>query len=218
MSHTLAVFDVDGTIVDSSLQPLFVGFARSRGVLPFRSFAHIIVCVSLYKVGLMGAQKAMSLSYRFLRGKSTVDVQKLSRAFFREIVEHHVFQDMRTRIQQHKERADCVIIISALPEFLIAPLASSLGIDTYFGTVLEIRDGTYTGVLAGPVLVGTHKHATLSQYQKEHSYEEVFAYADSADDITIMSSVDIPIAVNPDKALLQEATRKQWQIIRPVMA
>ncbi len=116
----------------------------------------------------------------------------------------------------HRRAGRDTYIVSASPQELVEPLASSLGMTGGIGTVSEVdAAGIYTGELAGPFVYGPGKVTAMKEIAEWEGYDLAlsYAYSDSASDLPMLESVGHPVAVNPDNALARVAHDHGWPIV-----
>ena len=104
-----------------------------------------------------------------------------------------------------------VLVTGALEPF-VEPLRPLF--DDVVATRLEVRDGSFTGYLERPPLVGEARSPWLRRYAA-HAGADLgasYAYADSHSDLPLLRTVGNPVAVNPDVALYRVAHRRRWPI------
>jgi HAD superfamily hydrolase (TIGR01490 family) len=123
--------------------------------------------------------------------------------------------ESRELIAMHAEKNRDTWIVSASPQVLVEPLASSLGMTGAIGTKGKIADGHYTGELEGPFVYGPGKAEEIERLAAEMGYdlERCYAYSDSISDLPMMEAVGHPVAVNPDSELASMAHRKGWPVV-----
>jgi phosphoserine phosphatase len=92
--------------------------------------------------------------------------------------------------------------------------AQRLGLTGGLGTVAEVVDGIYTGLLDGAPLHGVKKAEVVSDLAAARGVDlaRCAAYSDSSNDIPMLSLVGHPVAVNPDGALRAHAKQQGWPI------
>jgi putative phosphoserine phosphatase/1-acylglycerol-3-phosphate O-acyltransferase len=95
-------------------------------------------------------------------------------------------------------------------------MARELGIEHILCTELESEGGLLTGRLAGRPLWGPGKLAAVQQFAEEEELDlaAAYGYANGDEDISFLSSVGRPYAVNPQPALADEAERRRWPVVR----
>lgn len=123
--------------------------------------------------------------------------------------------ESRKLLKMHKEAGRDTWIVSASPEKLVAPLATSLGMTGSIGTKGRVEDGRYTGELDGQFVYGKGKAEVIEKLASDRGYdlERCFAYSDSVSDLPMMELVGHPVAVNPDSELDTVAHERGWPIV-----
>jgi HAD superfamily hydrolase (TIGR01490 family) len=108
------------------------------------------------------------------------------------------------------------VLVTGSPDFIVAPLAQRLGIETYAANRLVYSRGLATGRLHNPVMAGEAKAAWCAEYAAANriSLGASWGYADSHYDLPFLAALGHPVAVNPDRRLLAMARSRQWPIVR----
>lgn len=136
------------------------------------------------------------------------------------VVDTQVSKNWRDDICQilshHREEGFLTVLVSGTPIPLLQCITNEIGADHCVGTVLEIRDGKYTGRSSGPACIADQKVTLTREYfnsiEIEIDYDASYAYADSASDKDLMEIVGHPVATYPDEGLSDIATERNWQI------
>jgi phosphoserine phosphatase len=91
-----------------------------------------------------------------------------------------------------------------------------LVLDGGIGTPYEVRDGHYTGRLAGPFIYREGKAEAMRLLAADEGIDlgSSYAYSDSESDLPMLRAVGHPVAVNPDAALAGIARAEGWEILR----
>jgi HAD superfamily hydrolase (TIGR01490 family) len=118
------------------------------------------------------------------------------------------------QIQQHRDKGDITVIITATNRFVTAPIAEAFKVDDLIATDPEIIDGRYTGKVAGTPCFQEGKIVRLNQWLENtsHDLENSTFYSDSHNDLALLEIVTRPIAVDPDDQLKATALTKNWEI------
>ena len=138
-----------------------------------------------------------------------------------EVLSPHIYAEAIVLMDEHRREGREVVIVSAAPEDVVRPLARHLGVDHVIATRSTLdRTGRYTGELAF-YATGPDKARAMTELAErwDLDLEECFAYSDSAGDLPMLEAVGHPVAVNPDRALKQQAEERGWPVVefaRPV--
>ncbi|MDO5049145.1 MAG: HAD family hydrolase [Actinomycetaceae bacterium] len=118
-------------------------------------------------------------------------------------------------IQTHKAGGYKIVIATASPLPLVAPLAELIGADHTLATEVTIQNGLLTGEIAD-FNHGALKARAVKRLADREGWDlsECWAYSDSISDIDLFNLVGNPVAVNPDRHLRQVARENDWPIYR----
>ena len=97
-------------------------------------------------------------------------------------------------------------------------LQDAFGIEHLIATQPEMRDGRFTGRVAGTPCFREGKLVCLEQWlarlgQRLVDFEESVFYSDSHNDLPLLERVTRPVAVDPDEALAAVAARRGWAVM-----
>jgi HAD superfamily hydrolase (TIGR01490 family) len=212
----LAVFDLDRTLVrGSSLARLARSLAEAR-LLRRKDLAAHLVRDAVFAARGLGPEAIDRLRISLLQAAAGVEQAPLL-----EIVERvgpriaaQVFTGARWLLERHLADGHDVVVLSSSPQELVASVAACLDPSiTAVGTVAEVVDGAYTGLLAAPFCHGVGKLARLEQELGWRDLGRAVAYADSASDLPVLRACAAPVAVNPDRGLRAAAVDAGWPIL-----
>lgn len=212
----LVILDLDGVIISGQSQQALLNFLFKKGFISPFFYFKVCLWFILYKLGLVkNPQKIMEYAFGFLKGKSIDEVDKITDEFFNNVLQKFIFPEMTGIIKEHYERGRELIIISNSVDIIVKRVANFLGIKNYIGTKLEIIDKRFTGKIFGKIVYAENKVNLLKEFIQNNNLnlENSFAYTDHISDLTLLEVVSHAYAVNPDKKLLFEAKKRNWQIL-----
>jgi HAD superfamily hydrolase (TIGR01490 family) len=121
----------------------------------------------------------------------------------------------REIVKSHRDAGDLVAIVTAAVSYVAKPVARELGIEHIVCSELEVDDqGRFTGQVVEPMCYGEGKIVRAGTLLEQHQigFEQVTFFSDSITDLPLLSKVDVPVAVNPDRRLLRAARARGWQV------
>ena len=147
-------------------------------------------------------------------GLSVDAVVALSEEVYDDRLARRLWNGTQRLAQHHLECGDPVWLATAAPVELARIVAARLGYSGALGTVAEVRDGRWTGRLAGEVLHGQAKADAVGTLADERGLclARCAAYSDSINDLPLLEIVGHPHAVNPDRALARIARERGWPL------
>jgi HAD superfamily hydrolase (TIGR01490 family) len=213
-SHILAVFDLDGTLTKGlSVEQFFMLYLLKTRKIGIRSLLSTVAYWA--RNVLIDPVEARQKNKRYLKGKRVGDVETWIDEFFIANDKIIFAQNVVDIAARHKQRLHKSILITGSPSILAAKLPLNDLFDHVYSTALEASLNVFTGKISGPHYYGLHKEHLVKQLAGElnASLERSFCYANSCDDIPMLSLFGNPVAVHPDKGLKKYARDHEWQLI-----
>ena len=213
-----AFFDVDNTVMQGASI-----FHLARGLHRRSFFTTRDILGAAWKqlyfriVGVEDPEhvaEARSAALAFIAGHTTEELESLGEEIFDEAMAHRIWPGTRALAQLHLDQGQRVWLVTAAPVEIATIIARRLGLTGALGTVAEHINGVYTGHLVGEMLHGPAKaEAVLALAEREGlDLSRCSAYSDSYNDLTMLSLVGDPCAVNPDAKLRAHAKAQGWRI------
>jgi phosphatidylglycerophosphatase C len=184
----VAAFDLDGTITWADAFTSFLRARAGRGIF----WSRVIPLAPLFPAYLAGVvdRKALKelFAQRLLGGGAVEKVAKQAEDFWTHIGAKLLRADALAEIERRKALGDRIVIVTACPEIVAAPIARRLGAEL-IGTRLAVHDGRLTGDIEGENCRGAEKVARL-----EAAYGPDFAlaaaYGDSSGDRELLARAE----------------------------
>lgn len=213
---TLAMFDLDHTLLDGDSDGLWGEFLVSVGALDAEYFREESTRYDRdYKAGTLDADEYYRFSLAPL-GQHPMEKLKTWRSrYLEEHIHHRVARGARGLLETHRDAGHTLMIITATSRFLTEPIANFLGVNLLIATEPEMIAGRYTGRLAGTACIRDGKVTRLQEWLQgsDESMEGSWFYSDSNSDLPLLEKVDHPVAVNPDPILAARARTERWPTI-----
>lgn len=212
----LILLDLDNTLIKGQSQQLFLQYLFSKKIIKIFPFLKISLWFALYKISVVKNPKPiMNYAFKFLKDWQVSDFQKLVDSFFKEKLKSVFYKEALNIINEHQMKNRELVIISNAILPIVEKISLYLGIKRQIGTELEIENGKFTGKIKGEIIYGKNKAKILKQYVQNNnlSLKESWSYADHFSDMSILKMTTHPFAVNPNKLLYKEATKRNWPIL-----
>lgn len=123
------------------------------------------------------------------------------------------------KIDEHNNKGDTVVIISATNDFVVVPIAGLFGVnhEHTIATRLEFLGNRYTGKVADKPNFKEGKLYHLERFIAQKNaqgiyFDKLIAYSDSKNDLPLLSRADTAVCVSPDEILKQHAVSNNWLI------
>ena len=212
-----AFFDLDRTLLRRSSALALAGSFRDRGLISRRQLAQAALWQLLFV--LRGAsheavRHAAEDGLVILRGFTPDKMRQLVAEAMEPILQPLLYAEPLQLVEQHRERGDCVYIVSATLQEIVQAIADELGFDGALGTQCEVLDGAYTGK-AVRALHAENKAECVRELAASRGFDlaECTAYSDSHTDVPFLEAVGHPVVVNPDRKLRHIAAVRGWPVL-----
>ena len=217
LRKTAAFFDVDGTLVNSTIVHYYV---RLRSLLlpallrPFWMAGFACRVVYYFFLDKVSRTHFNRVFYRNYRGMNAQKTKQLAREEFGALFGAKLFPAALERIHEHRKRGELVVLATGSLDFIIQPLSDYLQSDYALTVQLHEEDGRFTGELTTPPLGGEEKGRATKSFAEQHGIDlaSSYAYGDSRADLPMLRCVGHPVVVNPGKTLRRIAVESGWEI------
>ena len=215
----LALFDLDNTLLAGDSDYEWGQFLVDHGVLERESYeAQNRTYYEQYVAGTLDIHEYLGFALRPLAEHTAQELERWQAEFMRLRVLPMISDAARALVRGHLEARDLCAIITATNSFVTQPIARAFGIEHLIATEPEVREGRFTGRVAGTPCFREGKLARLEQWlagrgQRLRDFAQSVFYSDSHNDLALLARVTRPVAVDPDEGLAVEARRRGWAVI-----
>ena len=167
----LSVYDFDHTIYNGDASADFIFYAIKQDIRLLRYVPMMSLALFVLVFRLKSRKAVKQDAFSFLKGVRNVDA--MLEGFW--ATHENKVADWYKKQQEAND-----IIISASPDFLLAPIAEKLGVGTLIATTMNSR----TGVIEGENCRGEEKLRRLDAYDSSLIIDR--AYSDSLSDAPLL--------------------------------
>ena len=213
---TLAIFDLDNTLISGDSDYLWGQYLVEKGVVEGESYERSNQrFYDEYKRGELDIYEFLRFSLRPLSEHDMQTLESWHQEFMQLKILPLITEASRKLVASHAQRGDTLLIITATNQFVTAPIAKEFGIINLIATTPEQINGRYTGRVEGTPCFQAGKVERLHAWIAEHGHtlDNSWFYSDSHNDLALLLEVTHPVAVDPDDSLRQTATQKGWPVI-----
>lgn len=211
----LSVFDLDHTLLKVNSSHAFGSFLYRSKYISLGNltlsltyyFCHKYLGLSLDSLH----QKAFSLLFK---GKSILDIEQLCLQFLEEKYAVFVSETVKKKLDEALHKGHYTIILSAAPDFIVAPLSKRFAVHDFQATPYAYDDeGLFSHI--PHIMDGISKANYLKNIisQLKINREMVYVYTDSYLDIDLLNMAGNAIGVRPDNKLRKTCLKNGWEII-----
>ena len=213
---TLAIFDLDNTLIATDSDHLWGEFMCRLGVVDSAEFARENDRFHAdYLRGELDIEAYLRFALGPVAGRRTDEVAPWQAQFLREYIAPTMLPAATALLDEHRAQGHRPLIITATNELVTRPIADALGVDDLLGCQVEVLDGVYTGRSTGTRTYQEGKVTRLHEWLADSGEDLTGAwfYSDSHNDLPLLDLVDNPVAVDPDDILAGIARERGWPII-----
>ena len=216
----LCLFDLDDTLLPLDSDHAWGEFLLRKGwVDPIAFKQGNDAFFAQYQAGTLDIHAYIAFATEPLRQRSAAVLAAAHQEFMQQVINPQLRASALALVAEHQEQGDSVALVTATNEFVTAPIAQALGIDTLIAVQLQ-RDasGTITGLIEGVPSYREGKVTRVAQWlagQGRHwqSFERISVYSDSANDLPLLERATHPVATNPSTSLRALAQARGWRIL-----
>lgn len=192
----LALFDFDGTLYPRDSFTGFIFFALSKRHIVKRGLK-ILPWIQAYYLRLYPAHAMRPRLFQSMFKDISVDVvEQLAHEYALKLIKR-LDQDLLQQLQQHQQRGDHIVLVSASVDLYLTPICEFLNIELIC-TQTEIKDGLLTGRYHSEDCSREQKKLRILQQYNLADYQAIYAYGNSEEDLDMLSLADYPYMVGRD--------------------
>jgi HAD superfamily hydrolase (TIGR01490 family) len=220
VTSTLALFDLDHTLLSGDSDVLWCEWLMKEGVLERASFEPRNAAMEAgYKAGTVSVAEFCGFYVGTLAGRTLAQWQLLRQRFLVEEIVPRIPPAARDQIRHHQDAGHTVVLTTATNRVITELTAQRLGIEHLIATECEVgADGCFTGRVAGTPNMREGKVARLQTWLAERGTAldalDSIAYSDSMNDAPLLSAARRAVAVDPDPRLAALAAERGWTVLR----
>ena len=169
-----------------------------------------------YRKGTLCAREFAEFSYEPLTKYDFKTLINIRKKFFEEKIKPLILPKAIDLIKFHKERKDILAIVTATNSFISRISADYFEINDLLASEPEFIDNKFTGRLHGEPCFQEGKVLKVKEWMKLNnykSYDDIYFYTDSHNDIKLLEYCTIPVAVDPDNILKELSKKNNWKIM-----
>jgi HAD superfamily hydrolase (TIGR01490 family) len=212
-----AVFDIDGTLIRWQLYHAIADALAKHGYVDPKAYQAVRDARMAWKrridtESFKTYERYLVEFYNQLLENLSVDNFMTAADTVFEEYKDQVYVYTRELIKKLKSEGYLLLALSGSQSEIVEKVAEYYGFDDYIGTTYERSGKFFTGSLIAHL---GKKNEVLKKLVSRHhvSWQNSVGVGDSAGDISMLESVEIPIAFNPEKKLFDHAKQKGWKIV-----
>ncbi|MBC8589219.1 HAD family hydrolase [Paratissierella segnis] len=209
MKNTAAFFDIDGTIFRNSLMiEHFIKLINFEVIDPEIWYTKVKKVYDEWEKRHGDFEQYLET----LAGVYLENLKGVNKLYIEFIADHvinvngdMVYKYSRNQIEWHKKQGHKVFFISGSPDFLVSKMAEKYGATEFRGTLYLVdEDNKFTGEIV-KMWDSESKKRVIKELIKKYDVdlENSYAYGDTTGDLSMLRMMGNPIAINPNRLLLE---------------
>jgi len=210
---TLAIFDVDRTLLDGMSGALFAQYLWRERFLTWYGRWTIIKTMAGYRLGLLDDSAIVIAGVTCYQGYSSDDVAQMAKLAVTKLMVPRIYIEARKAIDFHLSAGRMVMLASGSSIFVVNALADFLGVQIAVGTSGKIdANGICLGEPKLPLCYQEGKLQLVQNAANKHDLKisDAYLYSDNFEDLALFKKVKHATAVNPSIKL--ESTAKTMNL------
>jgi HAD superfamily hydrolase (TIGR01490 family) len=218
--QTLALFDLDHTLLSGDSDVLWCDWLMREGVLDRASFDPRNAAMEAgYRAGTVSVAEFCGFYVGTLAGRSLAQWEPLRQRFLAEEIAPRIPAPAHAQVRHHQAAGHTVVLTTATNRVITELTARHLGIAHLIATECEVdAEGCFTGRVAGTPNMREGKVTRLQAWLAERDLIlgalDSVAYSDSMNDAPLLSATRRAVAVDPDPRLAALAVERGWTVLR----
>lgn len=215
---TLALFDLDHTLLDGDGDDLWCRFLLRHGLVDADLQQRNEQMGIDYRAGRVSVEAFSDFYAGLLGGRTAAFWAPWQDRFLAEEIRHRLPDAARALVASHRDAGHTLVLTTASNSVIAARTATDLGFEHWIATELALADGVFTGQVQGVPNMREGKLQRLKvwmagQALPASAIDRAWFYSDSINDLPLLRSVGHPVAVNPDAQLQAHAATHGWRVI-----
>ncbi|MDY7579397.1 HAD-IB family hydrolase [Herbaspirillum sp. RTI4] len=213
---TLALFDLDHTLLDGDSNSLWLNYLVRNAHLPASILEQQADYMARYAAEKLDIADYLGFHLELLMHKPLAEWLPVRADFVATEITPRISQEAYETVTLHRAQGHVLAIITATHSFLSSAIGALFDVPV-IAPQAEIRDGRLSGKIDGPISFREQKLTCLdlwlsSQQLDVNATATRFFYSDSSNDLPLLDAVSHPIVVNPDARLAELAQQRDWPV------
>lgn len=212
---TLAIFDLDETLLAGDSCSLFCQFLVDEGIAAPVFLQQDAQMMLRYHDQTLVMADYIHFLIEPVKHLSIADIEGLMPVFVERYVVPRLYPQAQRLLAEYQLQGLRTLILSATPEFIVKAVAAYLEMCDFLAIQLESNENRYSGFVSGVPTFREGKVARLHSWLagQQETLEGSLFYSDSINDLPLLEQVEHPVAVNPDHQLLAIANQRNWPVL-----
>lgn len=214
---SLALFDLDHTLLDGDSNTLWLDYLVARGHVPPAVRQQQADFMARYAAQELDIAAYLGFHLQLLSGRPLADWLPVRSAFVAAEIVPRISPAARAAVAAHRRQGHRLAIITATHSFLSSAIGALFEMPV-IAPQATVRGAYLSGEIDGEPCFREKKLHCLESWLTRQGlsgevHDERYFYSDSANDLPMLEQVSYPVAVNPDPQLAALAGQRNWPVL-----
>ncbi|MCW5588783.1 MAG: HAD family hydrolase [Legionellales bacterium] len=214
---SLAIFDLDDTLIQGSSDFWWEQFLVERGVLNANDYneAHAYFQQE-YLAGRLDIFQRQAYFLNSLKGVEYSHLIAWRDEFMQEYLPRITLKKAHDLLNYHREQNHTLLIITAANRFITEPIAQHYHVEHLIAVDAVVNHQGFSGEIIGVPSFREGKVTRLQKWLTEYPHLTLtnsYFYSDSINDLPLLELVTHPVVVDPEEKLDLIAQLREWKKI-----
>ena len=217
--RTLALFDLDNTLLNGDSDFEWAQFLISKGVVdPEIQAAKNAQFYADYKAGTLNIHAFLDFQLAPLARHSREQLDAWHAEFMAQHIRPIMLTNARALVNHHLALGHLCAVVTATNAFVTGDIARAFGIPHLIATIPGVVDGQFTGKPVGTPSFQRGKITRVDAWLEaqglwQGSFATRWFYSDSHNDLPLLEWSTHPVAIDADDTLKAHAGQQGWPTI-----
>lgn len=211
MKPEVIFWDIDGTLLPSSMESLLVSLLRADRELPLHRLTLNLLCRLL----TFPPPYWYNIKLFYLRNRTIEEVESLAYRCWEQKIRPRLRSRLTDTIRRLNDTGRRQVLLSGTPRFLAERVAKHVGLTEIIAAEPEVIDGKLSGGVTGPYPIGMQKLIEADSWLNANGFlpAQALALADHWNDRHLLRHLGKAIVVYPAARQRREAEMRGWPVI-----
>ncbi len=205
-----AFFDLDLTLLSVNSASVWLKRMWREGEIGPLALARSIGWLVQYKLAILDLEEITSKGLKDLEGVLEADMRLKVEAWYEAEIRDLFYPEALELVEHHRRQGHRLFLATGSSPYISHMVAQQLDLEGYVCTLLEVREGRFTGHALSPVCYGPGKLQRAEDLALREGIDlsQSWFYTDSYTDLPLLRRVGYPVAANPDPRLRRLALKE----------
>ena len=215
MSKAVALFDMDGTIINGDTNDLCFNEFLKLGLITSKTIDKLNDLEEEFYKGTLDIRAFYDFAIEPLMHLNITEVDDIISKIVKETILPLTMPGAKRALGFHKERGDTTVIVTSTMDYGVKHIAKELGFDYFIAGNVVIENDHLVKKVSGVIPFQQDKVVRIKELLLSLSLtlDDSYGYGDSVNDLPMLSVCTHKFAVNPNEVLRKHKDIDKLKIV-----